>query len=83
MRMSKRRNNRLKERLERLRKIKEYSWYAILYAIIISSAAMANPGLTLSDYAFVGWVAILLMIGGLVGVLSMAVRILWICRIDF
>ncbi len=68
------------ERLERLRKIKEYSWYAVLFASIMSCAIVSNDGPTLDDYAFVGGVAMLLMIGGLMGILTTALCILRIRR---
>lgn len=76
-------NDTMKEPLERLRKIKEYSWYAVLFASIVACVTMSNEGLNLYDYAIVGGIVALLMIGGLAGILITAVRILWLRqRID-
>ena len=68
----------MEETLERLRKIKEYSWYAILFAAIVACVTMSNEGLKLQDYVVVGSIVALLMIGGLVDILITATRILWL-----
>lgn len=75
-------NDVMKEPLERLRKIKEYSWYAVLFAAIVACVTMSNEGLVLVDYAVVGGIVALLMMGGLTGVLITATRILCLRRLS-
>lgn len=74
-------NHTVTETLERLRKIKEYSWYAVLFAASVSCVTMSNEGLILRDYVVVGGIVALLMIGGLTGILITATRILWLRRL--
>ena len=74
-------NDSIKGTLERLRKIKEYSWYAVLFSAIVASVTMSNEGIRIRDYVVVGGIVALLMIGGLIGILITATRILWLRRL--